>query len=190
MTMIGSIYVQVKSDDSTFKKDMSALRQTAKKSGTEVSQALNSAISPKKASASIAALGTNLKQLAQTAKVPEGQFRTTSKAISSGMRDVAHQVGMTEKEFAQLNERMLRRQAYKTAENSLRNIARSADLSGKEIRQMAVQMGYSSKEARKMEQSITRAGRSVGGMNKALGSLKTLIPVLSGAMVCSPRARG
>ena len=183
MTQIGSIYVEVRGDSTQFQKDMTALRGVARKSGKEVSDALNNAIKPGQASKGISDISINLHQLAKAAKVPEGQFKITAKAISDGMSDVAKQVGLTNKEFANLNERMLRTQAMRQSESSLRNIARSAGLSQKEIKALAVQMGFSSSEATRFANNISRAKTDTDGLRRSsetlTGTLRSLYAAAS-----------
>lgn len=175
MTRIGSIYVEVRGDYRQYAQDMRQLKQFAKKSGEEVSDALANAISPRQASAGIASLSRNLTQLATVAKAPASSFKATANAIAADLTHIAEKAGLSEKEFAKLNERMLQQKAYKGAENSLRQIARAADLSEKEIRQLAKQMGYSSAEADKMTKAITRQHGSIGLLGKAWQSLSGFI---------------
>src|SRR6056297_2261870 len=110
---IGRIYVAVRGDDTQFKKDLTAMRSYAAKAGKDVSEALNSGITAGRATYGIREISTNLTQLAQTAKISEKQIKQTASAISEDMKDVAKSVGMTEKEYAKLNEKMLRNQATK-----------------------------------------------------------------------------
>ena len=174
-TSIGSIYVQVKGDDTQFKKDMRELGTVAKKSGKNISEALNSSISSKQAAAGVRTISTELTKLSKTAAVPEKQFRQTADAIASGMKDVAQSVNMTEREFAQLNERMLRNKAMTQATNSLRNITRAAGLSANETRRMAVQMGYSAKQAKAMADKVHRLDRKSAGLSDTMSKLAGVI---------------
>ncbi len=98
MTQIGTIYVPVKGDTTQFQKDMANLRTWAYKSGTEVANALNSSISKNTAGKGITDLSNNLKQLAQGAKVPLGQFKTAADALSDSLEDLAKQAGMTKQD--------------------------------------------------------------------------------------------
>ena len=180
-TQVGSIYVEVRGDDTKFKADMTALRTFAKKSGVEVSQALNSGITSGKASQGIREISTSLTQLAQTAKIPEKQFKQTADAIAKDMDHVAKSVGMTTKEFSALNEKMLRNQAMKTAEQSLRQIATSAGLSAKETKQMAIQMGYTAREADQMADKIHRVKRESDTLSKAMNTLYSVMGLVAGA---------
>lgn len=180
-TPIGSIYVSVSADDSQFKKDMSQLRDAATKSGKNVSEALNSAISPKQASAGIRTISTDLIKMSKAAQVPEKQFKQTADAISEGFKDVARSVGMTDKEFSRLHEKMLRAKAMQQTENSLRNITRAANLSAKETRNMAIQMGYSAKEAQKMADKIHRVKRESDALSRAMNTLYSVMGVAAGA---------
>jgi len=180
-TNVGSIYVVIKGDDTQWKKDMAALKTAATKSGKEVSESLNSGISSKQASAGIRTITTGLTQLSQTAKIPEKQFKQTAGAITNAMGDVARSVGLTDKEFARLNEKMLRNKAMQSATNELRNLTRAADLSAKETKQMAVQMGYSSKEAQEMADKIHRVSRESDTLSKAMNGLYSVMGIVAGA---------
>ena len=178
MGNIGSIYVEVKGDITQFQKDMTQLRSIAKQAGGKVSDALNNSVMPGKASQGIRDISTNLKQLAQSAKVPGENFKITADAISKALKDMANKAGMTEKEFSALNEKMLKTQAWKTAETSMRNIARAADLSKAEIKALGVQMGYTGKQSRKMADNIKRSRTNVKSFASSMSSMKsTLIGV-------------
>ena len=155
-TKVGAIYVEIRGDDTQWKKDMAALRSAAAESGKNVSDALNSAINPSKASSGIKTISTGLTQLAQTAKVPESQFKQTADAITDAFSDVAKSVGMTRKEFSDLNERMLRNKAFQTATNELKSLSYAAGLSVSETKKLAQQMGYTSSQAGEMANKIHR----------------------------------
>jgi hypothetical protein len=177
VTKIGSIYVEVRGDYTQFQKDLREVRSTAKASGKEISDALGNAMSSGQASKGVTDLSRNLMQLSATAKVPGENFKTTARQISEGLSAVAQKTGMTQAEFAKLNERMLRTQAQQNAERSLRGIARSANLSAKEVRALAIQMGFSAQEADKMTANITRARNST---DRLIGSLKGIAGPLIG----------
>ena len=170
MSSIGEIYVDVRGDITQFKKDMTALYSVAKKGSKQVSEALNNGIMPDKASKSISALSTGLKQLAQSAKVPAANFTATTNEITRALEDVAKEAGMTTKQFAALNEKMLRTQVMKTAEQSMRKVANVAGLTKKEIKALGLQMGYTGKQATAMADKI-RITR--GGIQKLGSSLMT-----------------
>ena len=155
-TKAGAIYVEIRGDDTQWKKDMTALRSAATQSGKNVSDALNSAINPSKASSGIKTISTGLTQLAQTAKVPEKQFKQTADAITDAFEDVAKSVCMTRKEFFDLNERMLRNKAFQTATNELKSLSYAAGLSVSETKKLAQQMGYTSSQAGEMANKIHR----------------------------------
>jgi len=157
MGSIGSIYVDVRGNTTTFERDIVALRSIAKKGGTEVSNALNNAINPSKAERGMKDLSESLVRLSQSAKAPAANFKATSAAIASGMEEAAAKVGMTGKQFQVLNEKMLRNQAMVTAEASLRSIGKTAGLSNKELKALAMQMGHTAKQAEAMANKIDRS---------------------------------
>lgn len=144
MSKIGSIYVEVRGDYSKYQEDIRALKLEAKKSGEEVSNALSNAISPKQATKGISDLSQSLLQLASSAKVPGENFRITADKIAAGLSNVAKQAGLSEKEFARLNERMLQTQAQKNAQRAFDDLAKSAGLSQVEMQKLGQQIGLSS----------------------------------------------
>ena len=153
-TKIGGIYVEVRADKTQFQNDLSAIRSEAKKSGSDIGKALDDGITGTKAQKGISDISTGLLQLSKSASVTDSSFKTTAKSISSGLVSVAAQVGMTDREFASLNEKMLRNQAYHQAQTALKGIANAAGLSAKETKNMAQQMGYSATQATEMANKI------------------------------------
>jgi hypothetical protein len=145
VSKVGSIWVEVRGDYSKWKEDMNVLKAEMKASGTEISNALNNSISPKQAQVAIQRLSEDLLKLSAVAKTPEASFKATSESISKALSDVAQKAGLTDKEFAKLNERMLQTQAQKGAQRALDDIAKSANLSEKEIQKLGQQMGLSNK---------------------------------------------
>ena len=153
-TKIGGIYVEVRADKTQFQKDLTAIRGEAKKASTDIGKALDDGITGNRAKNGIANISTGLLQLSKSASVTDSSFKTTASSISKGLSDVASQVGMTSKEFASLNEKMLRNQAYQQAQTALKGIASAAGLSAKETKNMAQQMGYSATQATEMANKI------------------------------------
>lgn len=171
ISSIGSIYVECRGDISKFSSDMTALRSLAKKSGKDVSDALNNAILPDKARNAMAGIATGLTQLSQSAKAPAVNFKATAAAISKDFEHVAQKIGMTSKEFANLNEKALKNQAFIQADAAMKQIARTAGLTSKEIKALAVQMGHTAKDAERMAAGFNKAG---SGGQSFLGSIMSL----------------
>jgi tape measure domain-containing protein len=173
VSAIGSIFVEVRGDITKFQQDMTKLRTVAKKGSKEVSDALNNGIMPGKASQSISALSTGLKQLSQSAKIPAENFKATSKEIARALDGVAKEVGMTSKEFTKLNEKMLRNQAMKQAEGAMRKVATAASLSKKEIKALGIQMGYTGKQAKAMANKLDRSKYRMQALGDSIMSTRS-----------------
>jgi hypothetical protein len=172
MTAIGTIYVPVRGDTTQFQKDMNNLRTWAHRSGTEVADALNSAISKSTAGKGVTTLANNLKQLAQGAKAPMDQFATTANALSKELEHVALKAGMTKQQFSDMTEKMLKNQALNTAAVSLKNIATVMGLSTQEAKALAVQMGYTGAQILQMSKGFNAAHIQALAMNKAFDKSK------------------
>lgn len=179
MSMIGSIYVEVRGDTTKFQADMTRLRSEATKGGTEVSNALNNAILPGKASKAITALNTELLQLSRSAKVPQANIKATTAELTRSMAEVAKKVGLTTKEFSALNEKMVRNQAMQTAESSMRKIAYTAGLSKNEIKALGLQMGLTGQQASQMSDKLDRSKSGLAQFGSSVMSAKANIIGLS-----------
>ncbi|RLB87477.1 MAG: hypothetical protein DRH26_15560, partial [Deltaproteobacteria bacterium] len=167
MQNIGTIYVSVKGDTTAFEKSMKELRGIAKRGGTEVSNALNNAINPTRASMNIGGLANDLKQLAQSSKAPIKNFTNTSRRMAVVFGEVADSIGMSRKEFKNLYNTMLKNQALQTAEKSLKGIGRASGLSTAELTKLASKMGYTEKESLKLSGQFGKLQLEAYGMNKA-----------------------
>jgi len=183
MTTIGSIYVQVKGDTTQFEKDMSTLRTQAKKSGTEVSNALNNAITPRTAAKGIQDLSVDLSRLAQSAKSSSQGFTQSATQIASGLSSVAKQAGITEAQYASMVEKMLRNRALTTATTSLKTLSNAMGLTAKESRALAIQMGYSSSQADKMAGSVKNMQSRMSGAHTTAGNFTRSIGMMTAELI-------
>jgi len=165
---------------------MNVLKAEMKKSGTEVSDALNNAISPKQAQKSIQELAHNLQQLTASAKAPAESFRITSEAISKGLSDIAQKAGLSEKEFAKLNEKMLQTQAQKNMQKAFDDIAKSAGLSSEEIKKLGSSLGYTSEQMKRVTGDI---GQSTGVLDTVKKHWMALSAAAVGAFMMIGKAR-
>lgn len=182
-TRIGGIYVEVRGDWSKFTSDMRKVRAEAKAQGVEISNALNNAISPTQAARSITLLGSNLQQLANIAKTPAASFRTTSQSIADNLGMMARQAGLSSHQFAELNEKILRVSAARNAEQSLLGIARAAGLTKRETQQLAMQMGFSNAQARKMASGLDYTRSAGSKLQRSLNSLQRTLVNAFGVLV-------
>lgn len=183
MTMVGSIYVQVKGDTTQFEKDMTHLKSWASKSGTEVSNALNNAITPKTASNGIKALSADLLRLAQSAKAPSGNFKATAATMAAGLSGVAKQAGITEAQYASMIEKMLRNRALTTATSSLKTLSNAMGLTARESKELAKQMGYTDIQANKMAGSLKNMKGGMGGVNTTAASFTRSIGMMTAELI-------
>ena len=167
MGVIGAIYVEVMGDTTIFDKQMRQLRSDAKKSGTAISDALNNAITPAKAEKSLGNLTTSIEKLAKAAKVPGINYKASAMSIAHANKDVSEKIGMTTIEFAKLNEKMLKTQAYNTAEKNLKTVGREAGLSTAELKKLALGMKFTDIEATKMSGEFGKLQLEAYGMNRA-----------------------
>ena len=181
---IGSIFVEVRGDYSKFKEDLQALKITAAKDGKEISDALNNAISPKQAESAINKLNRQLMELSRSAKVPADSFKITTDAIAKNLGDVAQKAGLSEKEFAKLNERMLQTQASKNAEKALNDIAKAAGLSENEMKKLGHQLGLTDKQMGQHSATVSQSHQGwamfTAGVASAIYILRNVGMVVSG----------
>jgi tape measure domain-containing protein len=171
MTKIGSIYVEVRGDYTKFQQDLQAVQKTAKSSGVEISNALNNTVAPDKAAKGIVALTKSLEIMSRSAKVSEGAFKASGAEISKALADVAKSAGLSERQFAQLQERMLRTQAYQASEKALNAVARATGLSGREMERLRNQMSGTSGAFRSMELGVSGVYRSLTSLQGAIATL-------------------
>jgi len=180
---IGSIYVQVKGDTTQFEKDMSSLRTFAKKSGTEVSKALNNAVTPRTASKGIEDLSMGLSRLAQSAKSSSQGFTQSAQQIASGLSGVAKQAGITEAQYASMVEKMLRNRALTTATTSLKTLSNAMGLTARESKALAIQMGYSSTQADKMAGSVKKMQGNMSGAHTTAANFTRSMGMMTAELI-------
>lgn len=153
---IDGIYVAMRGDYRQLKADLDAAKTIVKDAAGNMSDAMGGAVSPDKLKKSLNSLVTDLSQLQRSSK----PVADSMKNIGFAAKDLGERLGLPEKQFAQLQQRMLQTQAAETQVAALRRIAQQARLTKEEIRDLGKQMGVS-------DSGIAKAGG--GSMLDGLG---------------------
>lgn len=164
---IPGIYVEIRGDFSKFQQDMNALRAEVRTQGRGISDALNNAISPKQATDSINRLATNLALAGRAAQASKQDFSL----ISAQVKNLAATVGLSEKEFAGLQSRMLQFKVQTQADKVFGDIQRATGMTNKELAVLRTRMGDAAGAAR----TLAAEGKAASmGMGQLLGSFSGL----------------
>ena len=172
MTKIPGIYVAINGDFTALKADMKQARQFVTEQSHGMSNALNNALSPGQIQTNVKGLIESLNTLANSSKNTGASF----KYIGADLGELRKVTGMTEEQFSKLQSRMLQTKAASAQENALRRIARQANLTEKETRQMGKQFGLSSSQIDRVTRSTNKASTSMSSFGRVA---KTALAFLS-----------
>lgn len=166
MRKITGIYVEMKGDSTQLRKDMAQARQLVTEQARGMSDALNNALSPGQIGSSIKTLTANLGTLSRSAKITGQDFGK----LGVDLGQLQKVTGITESQFAKLQSQLLQAQSAKVQEKALRDIAKAAALTEKEVKALGTQMGLSKAQIEKVTGAAKETGRSfdlVGSAAKA-----------------------
>ncbi|NCC05662.1 MAG: hypothetical protein EOM37_16850, partial [Proteobacteria bacterium] len=162
MAKISGIYVEIRGDSTQLRKDLATARQHVTEQATGMSNALNNALSPAQLKQNINGIVRNLNTLSNASKLTGKEFS----AIGADLKDMQRLTGLSEKAFRDLQSRMLQTSAATAQETALRNIAKAANLSAKEVSQLGKQMGVSAAGI----SAVNGASRSASSSLSMLGT--------------------
>jgi tape measure domain-containing protein len=155
-TGIPGVYVEVRGDYTHLQKEMKEARAMVKRESVEISNSLNNALSPTQINRNINAMVGSLGTLNRASS-------TTGKAFDDlglDLKTLSKNTGLSEKEFGSLQSRMLQTRAAKTQERALVDIAKSADLSTREVKALGKQFDLSEAQIKKVTTQLDRFGAS------------------------------
>ncbi len=163
---IPGIYVDIKGDVTQLDADMRKARAIVRESATGMSNALNNALSPNQVKNGVNGLVRNLGTLKRSAELTGDEFNS----ISVDLGKLSKHLGLSEKEFGKLQQRMLQTRASHQADRAIRSIARSADLSAREMAMLRLKFG----DAEGAMSDFKRAGvSSINAVRDRIFSLQT-----------------
>jgi len=136
------IYLEIRGDSTQLRKDLTQAKKVVSSSAKEMSDAMGNALTSNKITSSTNKLIANLNNLSNGSKIAGSSF--DSLGIDAKALDV--NIGISEKQFASLQGRMLKTQAGKTQISSLKSISSAAGLTAKETAALGKQMGLTSKQ--------------------------------------------
>ena len=155
MRKIPGIYVPIRGDYKQLQQDMGKARQIVTEKAHGISNALNNALSPDHVKKNLNAIVSNLSGLSRASQ----DIRSDFSKIGADLGDLRKMTGLTDAEFAKLQSRMLRTQAEKAQEKALRDIAKAANLTEREIRTLGLQMNVSKAQIDRVVTSTKEWGK-------------------------------
>lgn len=168
---IPGIYVEIKGDSTQLRKDMKAAKQIVSDSATGMSNALNNALGPDKIKNSTNQLISNLGTLSRSSENTAHAFKNIAVDLGALQRIT----GTTGTQFDILQQRMLKTAAANAQVNSLKNIARAADLSEREISDLGRQFGLTDNQIKKVNASLNRTPKNLDMVNRSASSIRATV---------------
>jgi lambda family phage tail tape measure protein len=165
MAKISGIYVEIRGDATQLKRELREARDLVTQQAQGMSNALNNALSPAQLKNSVNGLTRNLNTLANASKLTGKEFGL----ISADLGKLQRITGVSASEFSKLQSRMMQTSAAKAQEQALRNIAKAANLSTAEVRQLGRQMGVSAASIASVAGASHQAARGLTALSVAGG---------------------
>lgn len=174
---IPGMYVEIRGDYTALKADFSAVRREARATATDISNALANAVVPSSVTSGIDQLYQNLTKAQRAAKLSSDAFASVGVTLDDKLRK---NIGLTNREWMQLQQRMLATKAEQQAERALKSIARAANMSAGEMAALKFKMG----DAEGAMRDFSRIAQSKFGMVKsAIFSLQGAVASLGLGML-------
>ena len=158
---IPGVVVEMTGDFSKLQEDLKQARVVIARDAEGMSNALNNAFSPNQLKGSINELVRNLQKVSAASKVAGSAFDN----IGVDLGELRKITGLTEKQFAELQSRMMQTKATQQTERAFQSIARSANLSQAEMIRLRRSMG-DLEGATRLQSQLWRENMT-GAMNKA-----------------------
>ena len=152
VTRSGGIYISINGDYSQFEQDLRAVRDLSKTAGTDISKALEGAIDPRRASASISSLTQGIMKAEAAARSMKANFSSQEAAI----REWGQAVGIADKSldhFVQMQLKAFKVQSAKAFTSELRNLQRLTGESDAAMNNLARSLGGTGREFDKAERA-------------------------------------
>jgi hypothetical protein len=165
---IPGVQVEISGDYSQLKRDMAEAKAVVRESATGMSDALANALSPQQISRAV----NSLVQTLNTAKNSSKLTGTEFKSLGGEMKQLSSLAGVSEKEFAKLQSRMLQNRAAKDQEKAFQALERQLGLTRSEAVRMRYQMGDLGGASR---QSLGIMGDKIHSVTQRIFSLRAAI---------------
>lgn len=160
---IPGIFVEIQGDYNQLRADLNTARGIVNGAATDMSNALNNALSPRQAGNGINALIADLSKLNNASKLTGREFD----ALGVDLGQLQRLTGLTAAEFSQLQTRMLQTKAAQVQERALRSVAQAAGLTRHEIQRLGAQMGVDALAVRRVADGMSGAADSAGMLGMA-----------------------
>lgn len=160
------IYVEVRGNYTQLEKDVKAAKQIVSKQARGMSAALNNAIDPR-------TISKNTNQLISTFGTLDRSATDVGKTfdqIGVDLGELRKITGLSEKDFAKYQSRLLKTTASKKQENALKSLARSLNLNEKEVKKLGKQYGLTRKQIASVNATLSRQKAHIRGGNALIGS--------------------
>lgn len=164
---IPGVYVEIKGDMAQLKKDMTTARQYVTEQSTSMSNAINNALSGQQVKSKTNTLVKNLNSLNSASKLTSNSFKT----LGVDLKDMQKVTGLADKQFASLQSRMLKNQAETAQQRALVGIAKSANLTKKEIKSLGTQFGLTKGQIKKVTTQLDKSKSSLQNTNKLFATM-------------------
>jgi lambda family phage tail tape measure protein len=175
MAKISGIYVEIRGDASQLKKELKEAREAVTNQAQGMSNALNNALSPAQLKNSINGLVRELNTLSNASKLTGKEFGL----IGADLKGMSRLVGVSEKDFASLQSRMMQTSAAKAQESALRSVAKAAGLSAVEVQALGRQMNLSSASVAAVAGAGAKASSSMISLGSAASAAMAYLSVSS-----------
>lgn len=170
---INGVYVELRADPRQLKADLDNAKGLVKSAAGNMSDAMGGSISSDKLKRNLNALVTDLAQLDRSSKVGADAFRH----IGFSAADLGARLNLPEKQFAQLQARMLQTQAEQTQVAALKRIAQQAGLTGAEIRKLGKDMGVSKEALAKVTGGGSGASFMGGNLTAGIAGILSIATI-------------
>ncbi|WP_028578462.1 tape measure protein [Desulfomicrobium escambiense] len=160
---IPGIFVEIQGDYNQLRADLNTARGIVNGAATDMSNALNNALSPRQAGNGINALIADLSKLNNASRLTGKEFD----ALGVDLGQLQRLTGLTAAEFSQLQTRMLQTKAAQVQERALRSVAQAAGLTRHEIQRLGAQMGVDALAVKRVSDSMSGAADSAGMLGAA-----------------------
>jgi len=183
MAKITGIYVPINADLKQLRSDMGQAKQIITESANSMTNSLNGALSGDQAKRGVNSLVTNLSALSMASKNVGKDFSN----IGVDLKQFQSVTGTSASQFAKLQGQLLQTQAAKAQEKALRDIAKQAGLTTKEIQALGKQFGLSKTQIDNVASSTNTIG---GGFSNLLGYISPVIIALGAAAKAAEILKG
>ncbi len=138
MLKIPGVYVDFKGDLTELKRDFKKVRELAKQSGTDISNGMKNAVMPNTVTRSMNRLYQDLTKINRVASVTAADMKKLGVTLD---KDLLKNIQMTDREFKQLQRRMLNTKAEQQAERAIKSLGRQAKLTTIEMAMLRRKVG-------------------------------------------------